>query len=97
MPDTKGKVGEASLVDRLLEEMKSNHQMASIYLVNGFQLKGEVVEFDQESILVKVREAHQLVMRSAVASMYPTHVSRDGKEGWWASLSNGVEEAVKSA
>ncbi len=101
MTETKGKTGKSSLVDHLLEELKSNRRMASVYLVNGFQLKGEIVEFDREAILVKVRESHQLVMRSAVASMYPTHVAKDGNkdgaEEWWATLSNGTGEAVKPA
>ena len=91
MTESKGKTAKSSLVDQLLEELKDNRRMASVYLVNGFQLKGEIVEFDSEAILVKVRESHQLVMRSAVASMYPA------AEDWWAALANGAEEAVKSA
>ena len=97
MTESKGKTAKSSLVDQLLEELKDNRRMASVYLVNGFQLKGEIVEFDSEAILVKVRESHQLVMRSAVASMYPAHVGKEAAEDWWAALANGAEEAVKSA
>ena len=101
MTETKGKTAKSSLVDQLLEGLKSSQRMASVYLVNGFQLKGEIVEFDKEAILVKVRDSHQLVMRTAVASMYPSHVTKDGAEDWWATLSNGAAagagEAVTSA
>jgi host factor-I protein len=89
MADTEGRVG-GSLVDRLMAEMRSNHRIVSVYLVNGFQLKGEIVDFDQEAILVKVKDAHQLVMRSGVASMYPIQGSSVNSEDWWSRLSNGA-------
>ena len=76
-----------SMADRLLEDMHRTRGAVSIYLVSGFQLKGEIVEFDAEAILLKVKEAHQLVMRSAVASMYPLAASKTGDDGWWRSYS----------
>ena len=57
----------------------------SAYLVNGFQLKGEVLEFDEETILFKVKDACQLVMRSAVASIYPVRDSKRPDNEWWHS------------
>ena len=55
----------------------------SIYLVSGFQLKGEIVDFDEETILINHKNVHQLVMRSGVASMYPLPGSKAGAEEWW--------------
>ena len=34
------------LSDRLLTQLRNSRQDASLYLVNGFQMKGAVVEFD---------------------------------------------------
>ena len=65
--------------------MRDSQSKISIYLVSGFQLKGEVVQADPDAILFKHRGVHQLVMRSAVATMYP--VGQHGQDGaeWWRS------------
>ena len=82
-----------TLAERLLEEARDSHGTMSLYLVSGFQLKGEILGFDDEAILFHHRNAHQLVMRSAVASMYPLPDSRqDGSEWWREYASDGVEE-----
>ena len=73
----------ATLADRLLKDMRDARRPVSIYLVSGFQLKGEVVEFDQQTILFKLKDAHQLVMRSAVASMYPLKDAKLAADEWW--------------
>ena len=81
----KGKKG-VKLADTLLAQLRDSRQAASLYLVNGFQMKGEVVEFDEESVLFRHKGIHQLVMRSAVASMYPISKSSQGDDGWWRAL-----------
>ena len=60
---------QQTLVDRFLIDMRDSQATVSIYLVSGFQLKGEVVQADSDAILFKHRGVHQLVMRSAVATM----------------------------
>ncbi len=42
-----------SLGNRFLEDARDTHRRVSLYLVNGFQLKGEVVTFDEETILFR--------------------------------------------
>lgn len=76
---------QPKLVDRFLADMRDSQSTISIYLVSGFQLKGEVVQADSDAILFKHRGVHQLVMRSAVATMYP--VGQHGQDGaeWWRS------------
>ena len=62
-----------------------------MYLVNGFQLKGEIVAFDEETILFNHKNVHQLVMRSGVASMYPIPSSRQGANDWWRGYVSSEE------
>ncbi len=77
--------------DRFFEDARDSHERVSVYLVNGFQLKGEVVSFDEETILFKrIRTGracghvgYQLVKRSAVAVMYPLLKSESQAEEWW--------------
>ena len=74
------------LADRFLNDAHESQQRVSLYLVSGFQLKGEVVEFDEETILFRRKDGHQLVMRSAVAVMYPLARSKGGIDDWWPGL-----------
>ena len=76
----------ATLVDGLLRLARDGDHPVSIYLVNGFQLKGEVVGFDAESILFAHKGVHQVVMRSGVATMYPLSASKRDSNDWWQEL-----------
>ena len=90
-----GKKKKIKLVDRFLAEARDGGLPSSLYLVNGFQMKGEVVEFDDESVLFKHKGVHQLVMRAAVASMYPLAKSRQSQDEWWRAYSEA--EAAQTA
>ena len=92
MPDTRN-ANSASLADRLLEEARKSRWPVSVYLVSGFQLKGEVVEFDEATMLFKHKDVYQLVMRSAIATMYPVHGPKADTDAWWRGyLTNTVKQ-----
>ena len=80
-----------TLNDRFLRDVRDARRQVSLYLISGFQLKGEVVEFDDETILFKHRDVHQLVMRSAVAATYPLPSSKRGSDEWWREYVSDVE------
>ena len=82
MTDTSGR-DRTTLVGRFLHDARESNRALSIYLVNGYQLKGEVVEFDEESMLVNHKDTYQMVMRSAVASIYPLPDPKQKSDGWW--------------
>ena len=75
---------QTSLADRFLRDARDAHRSVSIYLVNGFQLKGEIVDADKDTILFKHKDVHQLIMRTAVASMYPVPDRNGPTDGWWS-------------
>ena len=72
-----------TLADRFLEHAQEARTPVSIYLMSGFQLKGQVVGYDEATILFSHKGAHQLLMRSAVASMYPVLDDRQDASEWW--------------
>ncbi len=72
-----------TLANRFLTDVCETHEQVSMYLVSGFQLKGEVTAFDDDTILFKRKNMHQIVMRSAVAVMYPLSKSKDAPGEWW--------------
>ena len=72
-----------TMADRFLEDARESGTPLSVYLVSGFQLKGEVVDFDEAAILFNHRGTHQMVMRTAVANMYPLGMAKGAGEPWW--------------
>ena len=82
-----------TLADRLLEEVRRDRRPVSVYLVSGFQLKGEVVEFDADTVLFKHKEGAQLIMRSAIATMYPLRDSKHDTSEWWQGYLSTSDEA----
>ncbi len=79
MPESKA-TKAPTLADQFFKDALDTRQAVSMYLVNGFQLKGEVLAFDEETILFRHKDVHQLVLRSAVASMYALPGSKQGAD-----------------
>ncbi len=79
MPESKT-TKATTLADQFFKDALDTRQTVSMYLVNGFQLKGEVLAFDKETILFRHKDVHQLVLRSAVASMYALPGSKRGAD-----------------
>lgn len=69
MPESKT-TKTTTLAGQFLQEALDTRQTVSLYLVNGFQLKGLVLAFDEETILFRHKNVGQHVLRSAVATMY---------------------------
>ena len=82
MSDTQANESK-TIADRFLKNARDNHRTASLYLTSGFQLKGQIVDFDREAILFNHKSVHQLVMRSAVATMFPVPDSKQSADEWW--------------
>ena len=79
-----------SIADRFLRDARGANRIVSIYLVNGFQLKGEIVHADKDTILFKHKDVHQLIMRAAVASMYPIPDRNGPTDGWWSEYVSSI-------
>lgn len=54
-----------------LAEVKSKKIEMTIYLMNGFQMKGKIIGFDDISIVVETDRKQQLVYKHAVSTVVP--------------------------
>lgn len=65
-------IGISSKVqDDYLAEVKSKKIEMTIYLMNGFQMKGKIIGFDYISIVVETDRKQQLVYKHAVSTVVP--------------------------
>ncbi|MFZ5354204.1 MAG: RNA chaperone Hfq [Bacillota bacterium] len=60
-----------NLQDVFLNQVRKEHTPITIYLVNGFQLKGLVKGFDNYTIVLDNEGKQQLVYKHAVSTIIP--------------------------
>jgi len=60
-----------NLQDVFLNQVRKEHISITIYLVNGFQLKGNVRGFDNYTIVLDNDGKQQLVYKHAVSTIMP--------------------------
>ena len=61
-----------NLQDMFLNQLRKEKIMVTVYLVNGFQLRGYVKGFDTFTIVVENEGRQNLVYKNAVSAITPT-------------------------
>ncbi len=62
-----------SLQDIFLNTARREHMPLTIFLVNGFQIKGLVRGFDNFTVVVDSDGKQQLIYKSAISTIIPSH------------------------
>ncbi|MFC6119016.1 RNA chaperone Hfq [Macrococcoides bohemicum] len=57
-----------NLQDAFLEKYKTNRTELTVFLTNGFQMKGIVLDFDKYVILLNVGEKENLIYKHAIST-----------------------------
>ena len=58
----------ANLQDAFLDNYKENQQELTVFLTNGFQMKGTVLDYDKYVILLKVGDKQNLIYKHAIST-----------------------------
>ncbi|MDR1066119.1 MAG: RNA chaperone Hfq [Clostridiales bacterium] len=61
-----------NLQDYILNEMRKNGIVVTIFLVNGFQITGEIKSFDSYVIVVEAGGKTQMIYKHAISTMAPS-------------------------
>jgi len=61
----------ANFQDFFLNQLRREHQMLTVFLVNGFQIKGIVRGFDDFTVLIETEGRQQLVYKHAISTVIP--------------------------
>lgn len=59
------------LQDSVLTRLREERRLVTVFITNGYQLKGRITAFDQEVIAVEIRGEQQLVYKHAVSTIQP--------------------------
>jgi len=60
-----------NLQDTFLNQARKDNMLTTVFLVNGYQIKGTVRSFDSFTILLEVEGKQQLVYKHAVSTIIP--------------------------
>jgi len=73
-----------NLQDVFLNQVRKEHLPVTIYLTNGFQLKGMVKGFDNFTVVLDTEGKQQLVYKHAISTISPmknvNFIFNDNKE-----------------
>ncbi len=61
-----------SLQDSFLNQIRKDNIITTIFLVNGYQIRGTVKSFDNFTVLLDVDGKQQMVYKHAVSTIIPT-------------------------
>ena len=60
-----------NLQDRFLNQARKDHTMVTLFLMNGFQLRGTIISFDQFAVLVQSDGKQNLIYKHAISTVQP--------------------------
>ncbi|MDT3699532.1 MAG: RNA chaperone Hfq [Thermincola sp.] len=62
---------QLNLQDSFLNQIRKENILVTIYLVNGFQLKGLVRGFDNFTVILEYEGKQQMVYKHAISTITP--------------------------
>lgn len=63
--------GPVNLQDTFLNQLRKENISTTVFLVNGYQIKGIIRSFDQFTVLIEVEGKQQLVYKHAISTIIP--------------------------
>ncbi|SDJ00314.1 RNA chaperone Hfq [Salimicrobium halophilum] len=61
-----------NIQDTYLNQLRKDRIPVTLFLLNGFQLKGTVKAFDNFTVLVETEGKQQLIFKHAISTFAPT-------------------------
>ncbi len=63
---------QGNLQDAVLNQLRKESVLTTVYLVNGFQLKGYVRSFDNFTVMLESDSKQMLVYKHAISTITPS-------------------------
>lgn len=61
----------ANIQEQYLNQLRKNHISVTVFLTNGFQLRGIVKAFDNFTVLLETEGKQQLIFKHAISTFSP--------------------------
>lgn len=61
-------MSNTNLQDQFLGDFKEQGCLVTIFLLNGFQMKGKIIDFDKYVVQIEVNEKDHLIYKHAIST-----------------------------
>ncbi|MFC2950034.1 RNA chaperone Hfq [Virgibacillus sediminis] len=61
-----------NIQDQYLNQLRKNHISTTVFLTNGFQLRGIIKAFDNFTVLLETDGKQQLIFKHAISTFAPS-------------------------
>ncbi|ADG82348.1 RNA chaperone Hfq [Thermincola potens] len=85
---------QINLQDAFLNQVRKENIPVTIYLVNGFQLKGMVKGFDNFTVILELDGKQQMVYKHAVSTISPL---KPISSSYTSATTNATSNAITNA
>ena len=72
-----------NLQDTFLNYLRKNNVFVTVFLLNGFQLKGIIKSYDNFTVLLESDGKQQLIYKHAISTFVPSKQVVLGEEEWF--------------
>lgn len=62
---------QINLQDKILNVVRKKNITVTVYLTNGFQIKGKVIGFDNFTVIMNSNNKNQLIYKHAISTIVP--------------------------
>ena len=69
-----------NLQDQFLNETRREHQLVTVFLMNGFQMKGVITGFDSFVVCLVSDGRQQMIYKHAISTVVPAHPVKFGAQ-----------------
>lgn len=59
------------LHNAILDKLRQERQVVTLFTANGFQMKGRITAFDENVVVMEIRKEQQIVYRHAISTITP--------------------------
>ena len=60
-----------NLQDHMLNALRREKQLITVFLMNGFQMKGSVTGFDDFTVILETEGKQQMIYKHAISTLAP--------------------------
>lgn len=61
-----------NLQDQILNGLRREKQVITVFLMNGFQMKGTVTGFDDFTVILDSEDKQQMIYKHAISTLIPS-------------------------
>ena len=65
-----------NLQDRFLNQARRDRTPVTVFLINGFQMRGTILSFDQFAVLILSENRQNLIYKHALSTIQPSETVR---------------------